>query len=177
MNKTKKETSFFLHKKPEHQQGGRISQTNYSQNKNSMEICSIHSAFFESTLRRTIKDKRLLIKVAFQILRDRTKPKGSICPNCTQWRVNLVQAMENQMKTQFVDTADARRKIEDYAAGYDLRKGSPGDRIKRARRKLKLTADTMGRQFGITHSAIIQYERGQRCPPKRILDWLENIGM
>ena len=81
------------------------------------------------------KDRRYFVKKAYQILCSTNHPEES---NVTQWRTLLVQCLENLLNTEFKNTRDLRQKVEKYLKGYDIRKGTAEERIKRARKKLKM---------------------------------------
>ena len=140
--------------------------------------CCAHTAYFQARIEQALKlDKRLFVKQASQMLKDRESPLRVICADCIRWRIILVELLEKTMKTSFSDTGEFNEAVEGYSAGCDLRKGSLGTRIRRARKKLKLTAAQLGREFGLSHAAIIQYEKGRRHPPRKIIDWLESKGL
>ena len=56
---------------------------------------------------RRLQDKRYFVKKAFQIISSRNTPCDS---DSFQWRVLLVQCLENLMNTQFKNTRDFNRR-------------------------------------------------------------------
>lgn len=122
-----------------------------------------------------IADKRYLVKKAIQIFEDTDRPIDS---DSVQWRVQIIRALENELRTGFKDTRDFRNKVGKYLAGYDLRKPRPPIRIIKARKKLGLTQMDLARQLGYkNHVPVAQFERGKRYPTRRVFKWLESIGM
>ncbi len=122
-----------------------------------------------------IKDRRYFVKKAYQILESTDHPTDS---NTTQWRTLLVQCLENTLGTEFENTRDLKRKVEKYLKNYDVRKGTAGNRIKKARKKLGLTQKQLAKELGYSsHAAINQFEQDSRYPPAKVFKWLEAQGM
>ena len=124
---------------------------------------------------RRINDKRYLVKKLYQIILDPDRP---IDATSFQWRVNVIRCLENMLRTDFKNTRDFKRKIENYLNNYEIRKGSAADRIKKARKKLKLTQKQAAEHLGFkTHVTFVNYEKGKRYPPDKVFRWLEEVGV
>lgn len=124
---------------------------------------------------RRINDKHYLIKKLYQIISNPERPTD---PDSFQWRVNAVRFLEKALKTDFVNSRDFRRKIEDYLKNYEVRKGSAADRIKKARKKKKLTQKQLAEHLGFkTHVTIGNYEKGKRYPGEKVFEWLKEAGV
>lgn len=122
-----------------------------------------------------LKDKRYFVKKAYQILNNPNRPMDA---DSVQWRVLLVQCLERLLKTQFINTADFRQKVDGFLRGYEVRKADPASRIKKARKKKKWTQKQLANHLGYkTHAAIAQLENGLRYPSKKVFQWLEEVGM
>ena len=67
------------------------------------EICGV-----KIDLRR-INDKRYLVKKLYQIILDPDRPTDAAS---VQWRVNVIRCLENMLRTDFKNTRDFKRKIE-----------------------------------------------------------------
>jgi len=124
---------------------------------------------------RRINDKRYLVKKLYQIILDPDRP---IDAASFQWRVNVIRCLENMLRTDFKNTRDFKRKIENYLNNYEIRKGSAADRIKKARKKLRLTQKQAAEHLGFkTHVTFVNYEKGKRYPPDKVFRWLEEVGV
>lgn len=124
---------------------------------------------------RRINDKRYLVKKLYQIILDPDRPTDAAS---FQWRVNVIRCLENMLRTDFKNTRDFKRKIENYLNNYEIRKGSAADRIKKARKKLRLTQKQAAEHLGFkTHVTFVNYEKGKRYPPDKVFRWLEEVGV
>jgi DNA-binding XRE family transcriptional regulator len=120
-------------------------------------------------------DLKYHAKKVYQILTRPDRPENS---NSIQEFIALIRDLEKRLKTQFNDTKDFRQKLEKYLEGYDLRKADPPSRLRRARKKLRLTQMELARHIGYTsHVPIAQFEKGKRAPTRRVLEWLDSLGM
>jgi ribosome-binding protein aMBF1 (putative translation factor) len=116
-----------------------------------------------------------MMKKAVQVLEDQNRPQDS---DSVQRRVQLIRALEGELRTEFKDTKDFREKVGKYLAGYDLRKPEPAKRVIGGRKKLRITQLELARRLGYkSHVPIAQFERGKRYPTRRVFQWLESIGM
>ena len=80
------------------------------------------------------------------------------------------------LNTEFKNTRDLRQKVQKYLKGYEIRKGSTGERIQRARKKLGVTQKELAKELGYkNHTAIAQFEKGLRYPPGKVFKWLEGV--
>ena len=123
---------------------------------------------------RRINDKRYLVKKLYQIILDPDRPTDAAS---VQWRVNVIRCLENMLRTDFKNTRDFKRKIENYLKNYEIRKGSAADRIKKARKKLRLTQKQAAEHLGFkTHVTFVNYEKGKRYPPDKVFRWVEEQG-
>jgi DNA-binding transcriptional regulator YiaG len=120
-------------------------------------------------------DQKYFVKKAYQVLCSADRPSDS---SSDQEHSGLVRELERRLKTEFNSTRDLNEKVEKYLAGYDLRKAEPSARLRRARKKLKLTQGELARRLGYTsHVPIANFERGKRPLTRRVSEWLESIGM
>ena len=75
-----------------------------------------------------------------------------------------------------MNTHDLRQKVGKYLKGYDIRKGSAAERLQRARKKKKLTQKELAKELGYkNHTAIVQFEKGKRNPPDKVIKWIEGV--
>lgn len=122
-----------------------------------------------------IKNRRYFVKKAFQIL---TNPERPLDANSVQQTIVLVRHLENLLRIQFENTRGFRRKIENYLKNYEIRKGTAGDRIKKARKKSRLTQKELAKMLGYkTHVTILNYEKGKRYPDEKVFQWLNVVGV
>ena len=118
-----------------------------------------------------IKEKRYFLKKAYQILID---PNRSTDVDSVQWRVSLIRCLESILRTQFVNTRDFNRKIREFLRDFDIRKAPAGERIRKARNKIRISQKQLAEQLGFkSHAVIAQYERGHRYPNSKVFQWLE----
>lgn len=123
---------------------------------------------------RRLIDKRYLVKKLCQIIQnpDHLMNLGI----STQWRVSVIEFLEQFFRSPFSSTKDMKRKIEEYLNGFEVRKKPVGERIRIARKKNGWTQKKLARHLGyISYVSIIQFERGSRFPPKKIFHWLEEV--
>jgi hypothetical protein len=121
------------------------------------------------------KDLRPIIKRLWLELTDPERPCDSIS---VDYRIGRIRYLEKLMRTDFASTADFRQHVERYLEGYDGRRLSVPQAIKRARKKLKLTQRQLGERLGLKdHTLISRYEKGQRVPSEKVIEWLKKGGM
>ena len=77
---------------------------------------------------RRLDDKRYLVKKLCQILANPNSPRDTYP---VQVRTNIVQLLEKLLRTEFINTRDLRRKVDQYLGSYELRTRPVGERIKR----------------------------------------------
>jgi DNA-binding XRE family transcriptional regulator len=124
---------------------------------------------------RRIDDKRYLVKKLYQILSNPNSPRDAYS---VQVRTNIVQLLEKLQRTEFINTRDLRRKVDQYLGSYELRTRPVGEKIKRVRKKLKLTQAELAKHLGLSSRVQIAYlENGHRYPPSKIFKWLEDQGV
>ena len=124
---------------------------------------------------RRIKDKRYFVKKLYQIISNPDRPTDA---DSFQWRLKAVKVLEKMLRTDFKNTRDFRRKVENYLKNYEIRKGSAAYRIKKARKKLRLTQKQAAEHLGFkTHVTFVNYEKGKRYPPDKVFRWLEEVGV
>jgi len=118
-----------------------------------------------------IYDRRYFVKKIYQVL---CNTNGFLDDFSVQWRVNAVRYLERLLRSEFRNTRDLRRKVDNYLQNYQIRKGSVGERIKKARKKLGWTQKRLADHFGFKkHVTILNYEKGLRYPPEKVFRWLE----
>jgi len=121
------------------------------------------------------RDKRSTIKWIWQVLTDPDRPWDSAS---VEYRLALIRFLEKLMRTDFANTADLRQHVERYLGGYDGRRLPVPQAIKRARKKLKLTQRQLAEKLGFKdHTLISKYEKGQRVPSEKVIEWLKGGGM
>lgn len=120
---------------------------------------------------KKFQDKRYVMKKIYQILTNRASPTDS---NSVQWRIIILQYLENSLRTQFSNARTFKRKIEEYLEGYEVRKRPVCERLRRARKKRKWTQKDLAKHLGYkSHVPITNFEKGLRYPPKKVLQWLK----
>jgi hypothetical protein len=121
------------------------------------------------------KDIRPTVKRFWLDLTDPDRPCDSAS---VDYRVGLIRFLEKLMRTEFASTADLRQHVERFLDGYDGRRLPVPQAIKRARKKLKLTQRQLAEQLGFKdHTLISKYEKGQRVPSAKVIEWLKGGGM
>jgi len=121
------------------------------------------------------KDKRPTVKRLWLVLTDPDRPGDSVS---LEYRVGRIRFLENLMRTEFASTADFRQHVDRYLSGYDGRRLPVPQAIKRARKKLKLTQRQLAELLGFKdHTLISKYEKGQRVPSGKVIQWLKEGGM
>jgi len=124
---------------------------------------------------RTIEEKHKFVRKACKILTDPSRPRDA---DSVMYRIKLIGYLEKLLRKDFKDTRDFRQNVEDLLGGYDERKMPVSLRIRRARKKKKWTQKQLASHLGLkSHVPIVQYEKGQRNPSGRVLQWLEEVGM
>lgn len=124
---------------------------------------------------RHIKSRRYIIKKLHQIISNPDHPTDA---HSLQWRISALRFMEKVLRSEFRNSRDFRRKIDEYLNGFDIRRGPVSQRIKRARKKKGWSQKALATHLGYsTHVSIVQFEQGRRYPTKRIFQWLDEIGM
>ncbi len=119
-----------------------------------------------------INDMRYFVKKAFQLINNQS-PLGNF-----QTRLLLLEWLENFLGTQFKSTRDFKQKVRMYLQNYDARKLPASERIKKARKKLGWTQKELAKFLVYTsHVSIAQFEKGKRYPPKKVFQWLKEVGM
>lgn len=117
------------------------------------------------------KDKRSIIKWIGQVLTDPDRHRDSASVDC---RVGLIRYLEKLMRMEFSSTTDLRQHVERYLDGHDGRRLPVPQAIRRARKKLKLTQRQLAEQLGFKdHTLISKYEKGQRLPSDKVIEWLK----
>lgn len=120
-------------------------------------------------------DRRHLVKKLYQKISNLSRPLDTFS---IQMRINEIRHLEKLMRTEFRNSRDMRRKIEDYQENYDARKMSVSRRIKKARKKKRLTQRELAELMGYkSHVPITYFEKGLRYPPDKVFHWLEQEGM
>lgn len=120
-------------------------------------------------------DKRPIVKRLWHVLTDPDRPCDSVS---VEYRLGLIRFLEKLMRTEFASTADLRQHVERFLDGYDGRRLPLPAAIRRARKKLKLTQRQLAEQLGFKdHSLISKYEKGQRVPSAKVIEWLKGGGM
>ena len=89
-------------------------------------------------------------------------------PGSLQKRVDIIRYLEKELKTEFKSTADFHQKVQAYLAGHV---SSPGIRLKRARKKLKLLQVELATVLNCSREFIAQMENGERPLTKIALEF------
>lgn len=121
------------------------------------------------------KDRRPMVKRLWLALTDPDRPGDSVS---MVYRIGLIRLLEKLMRTEFASTADLRQSVERFLDGYDGRRLPLPAAIRRARKKIKLTQRQLAEQLGFKdHTLISKYEKGQRVPSEKVIEWLKGGGM
>lgn len=149
-------------------------------NQNPFEILSRYEALQEDSTKiiqgihvdfTKIKEKRYVVKKLYQILTNRASPTDS---NSVQWRIIILQYLENSLRTQFSNARTFKRKVEAYLEGYEVRSRPVGELLRKTRKKKKWSQKDLAKHLGYaSHVPITNFERGLRYPPKKVLQWLK----
>ncbi len=96
----------------------------------------------------------------------------------TDQRVEVVRRIETILKKEFNNTRELTEFVQVYVIDIDNRKLPLNQRLRRARKKQKLSQRELAKMFGFkTHVSIAQFELGKRMPTKAVLGWLESVEM
>jgi DNA-binding transcriptional regulator YiaG len=124
---------------------------------------------------RHLQDKHYVIKRAYQILFDSKRPTD---PESANLVIEMLKWFEKMFHTEFKSTKELKEKLEDYLKDYDERRRPLSERIKKARKKNRWTQKELANHLSYkSHVSISQFEKGQRYPSKRVMQWLEEMGM
>jgi DNA-binding XRE family transcriptional regulator len=120
-------------------------------------------------------DRVYLVKKIHQILANPNRPYDY---HSFHRRVDLVALLERILRTEFRNTYDMNQKLADFHNGYDLRKSDPKIRIRKMRKRQRLTQKQLAIKLGYSsHVPIAQMEGGERRASKKVLAWLEEEKM
>lgn len=158
------------------------------QDKRLEKLCDKHSlieiAGMEVDIRKFRVHEIYFVKKAYEILN--TPYVGDL-----RWRINLVRCLENALKTKFASTRDLKKKVigflkrakkgkvkRDVQTMRELQSimKTPGQRIEKARKKLRWTQEGLASYLGFkSKGTITNYEKDERYPPEKVFKWLEEI--
>lgn len=120
-------------------------------------------------------DRVYLVKKIHQII---TNPNRPYDYHSFHRRVDLVALLEGMLHTEFRNARDMNQKLADLHNGYDLRKSDPKIRIRKMRKRQRLTQKKLAMKLGYSsHVPIAQMEGGERRASKKVLEWLEEEKM
>jgi len=120
-------------------------------------------------------DKRSIVKRIWQILTDPERPWDEAWVDL---RVRLIQFLEKRLRKDFASTRDLKQHVERFVAGHDGRRMPISQAIRRARKKRKLTQRQLAEHLGFKdHTLISKYEKGERVPSGKVIEWLKEGGM
>jgi DNA-binding XRE family transcriptional regulator len=88
-------------------------------------------------------------------------------------RVNIIRALEKELKTEFIDSYDFRRKMDSFCAHGKKIRFTDGRKLREARRAKKWTQAGLADHLGYTRQTIIRYENNSEPLSKKALIWLE----
>ena len=88
-------------------------------------------------------------------------------------RLNIIRALERELKTEFVDTGDFRRKMDAFCIGGKRQHLTDGARLRRARRAKKWTQEELAIHLGCTRQTVIRWEKNFDPISKKARKWLE----
>ena len=95
-----------------------------------------------------------------------------VCDKCFGVREAGIRQIETELRTDFIDTADAKRKCERYV----LRKGKRVESDLRVARKAKgWSQEELGIHLGVSKQAVQQMESGRRPYGEKAKEWLEKV--
>lgn len=107
-----------------------------------------------------------------------------ICDSCTMAKIQGVQDMERELRTDFKDIADANEKVAYYNTKVEeagelnispakIKVMGLGDRLKAIRKKLGLNQEQLAEHFNFTRRSVINYEKSSRQIPEDIKEWVK----
>jgi DNA-binding XRE family transcriptional regulator len=88
-------------------------------------------------------------------------------------RLNIIRALERELKTGFIDSYDFRRKMDSFCAHGKKVRLSDGRKLREARKAKKWTQQALADCLGCTRRTIIRYESNAEPLSKRGRIWLE----
>ncbi len=116
-------------------------------------------------------DRAYLVKKINQILANPNRPYDY---HSFHRRVDLIALLEGMLRTEFRNTRDMIQKLADFHNGYDLRKVDPKIKIRKMRKRQRLTQKQLAMKLGYSsHVPIAQMESGERRASNKVLAWLE----
>ena len=93
-----------------------------------------------------------------------------------QRRVDIIRELESITRKEFRNTSEFHEIVQAYINKKGERIKSLGKRIKRARKKNKMTLKQLAFHLGFkSHSAFIMYEKDKRLPPNEVIQWLLKV--
>jgi DNA-binding XRE family transcriptional regulator len=120
-------------------------------------------------------DRLYLAKKVHQIIANPNRPYDY---HSFHRRVDLIALLERILRTEFRNTRDMNQKLADFHNGYDLRMNDPKIRIRKMRKRQRLTQEQLAIKLGYSsHVPIAQMESGERRASKKVLAWLEEEKM
>ena len=88
-------------------------------------------------------------------------------------RVCIVRELEKITGKQFRNTAEFHREVGAYLARKSRIKETDGGRLRRARKRAKLTIEVLAAELGVTERTIIRWEKNDGPPlSTRAVEWL-----
>ena len=94
--------------------------------------------------------------------------------NGTSTRVEIVRDLERLTGKQFRSTSEFHNEVSAFLARKSRVNETIGTRLKRARRKAKMTQDALATLCGVTRRTVINWEMNETPPSPAALGWLNS---
>jgi len=117
------------------------------------------------------KNKKATVKWIWQVLTDPERPWDAAS---VDHRVRLIQLLEKLLRKDFTSTRELKLHVERLVASPDGRRMPISQALRRARKKRKLTQRQLAEHLGFKdHTLISKYEKGERLPSAKVIEWLK----
>ena len=88
--------------------------------------------------------------------------------------VRDIRHLEHTLKKEFSNTAEFHRLVKEYLIRQTGTTLTPGEMLKRERKRYRITQRKLGRLLGVTKMAVSQYESGSRPLSPAASGWLHS---
>ena len=102
------------------------------------------------------------------------EPRGvTLCGTCVQYRVSLVEKLENLLHTDFYDTTDLHQKVRAYLTNQN----TPYIKLRKYRKEKGYSSRTMAEILSVSREHYSRMEAGRKPLNSKALEILYKKGM
>jgi len=88
-------------------------------------------------------------------------------------RLNIIRALEGELKTEFINTEDFKRKMDAFCISGKRQYLTDGARLRQVRKRKKWTQEELATHLGCTRQTVIRWEKNFDPISKKARKWLE----